>query len=265
MPFFSGDAFSSTLMLTTHVNVIIPDESLDATPLREGEPSVLYLLHGLGANADEWCRFSRIEYFAKTFNLVVVMPEVQRSFYTDRGATQHWFTYVADELPGLVGQWLRVPTDREHTLIAGESMGGYGALKAALSRPERFGGAASLSGVLDVAAFRDMVVGREFEDMSVAEVEELFPAGPIAAEDDLFSIARTAAKADPHPFVYLTWGAQDPFAGMNREFSGLLDELGYEHKSREAPGEHAWTFWDGAIQRAIHALLGYPEGSMPLV
>ena len=47
----------------------------------EGKPAFFIFSHGLSANAGEWTRFSKIEYYAKKYNFIIIMPEVQRSFY----------------------------------------------------------------------------------------------------------------------------------------------------------------------------------------
>ena len=65
------------------------------------------------------------------------MPEVQRSFYTTGKVGIDYFHYVADELPAICGKWFHLDQRRENTFIAGESMGGYGAVKIALNRPEK--------------------------------------------------------------------------------------------------------------------------------
>ena len=65
MGLFTGNFYSKNLRMTTQINVIFPDVSNDVTPLYEGTPKVLYLLHGLSGNSDEWTRFSKIEYYAK--------------------------------------------------------------------------------------------------------------------------------------------------------------------------------------------------------
>ena len=80
MGLFTGNFYSKNLRMTTQINVIFPDVSNDVTPLYEGTPKVLYLLHGLSGNSDEWTRFSKIEYYAKKYNFIIIMPEVQRSF-----------------------------------------------------------------------------------------------------------------------------------------------------------------------------------------
>ena len=185
---FSGNFYSEELKTTTRINLILPDASNDVTPLLGGTPKLLFLLHGLGGNCDEWLRFSKIEYYAKKFNLIVVMPEAQRSFYCDYPTAPRYFHYIADELPQLCAQWFALRRPREDCMIAGESMGGLGALKIGLHRPERFGTIAALSGVLDFRRFVD------------------------------------EARA------------------------GMLPEI--------EPGEHAWPYWDRAIQTALRFFLG---------
>ena len=77
MGLFRGEFYSQKLRMTTQLYVIFPDPSNDVTPLWTGEPRVLYLLHGLAANASEWTRFSKIEYYAKKYNFIVIMPVLQ--------------------------------------------------------------------------------------------------------------------------------------------------------------------------------------------
>ena len=79
------------------------------------------------------------------------MPSVGRSFYIDQPNGQHYFTYLTEELPRYLTDVFGLAPRREDTLIAGNSMGGYGAFKAALLHPERYSAAASFSGVLSLA------------------------------------------------------------------------------------------------------------------
>ncbi len=50
-------------------------------------------------------------------------------------------------------------------------MGGYGAVKIALNRPEKYEAVASLSGVLDYVGFTEMVLAGNWEDMSPQEIQ----------------------------------------------------------------------------------------------
>jgi len=71
------------------------------------------------------------------------MPSVGRSFYADLPNGQNYFTYLLEELPQYLSDVFDLSPRREDTLIAGLSMGGYGAFKAAFLHPERFAAAGS--------------------------------------------------------------------------------------------------------------------------
>ncbi len=262
---FSGSFYSEALRMNTRLCVIFPDESNDVTREIPGEPSVLYLLHGLSGNCEEWMRFSKIEYYAKKYNLIVVMPDAGRSFYCDPPGGSRYFTYLADELPALCAKWLRLSAARENTFIAGESMGGYGAVKLALRRPERFSAAASLSGALDHRALARRVLCREWTDMCPEELDALHgPGGLPKPEDDVLHLVREAAKRSGRPRLLQLCGTEDFLYEDNQTFRCAADSAGYGHVYREDPGEHAWPYWDKAIQRAIWFFLGLDEETVVL-
>ena len=78
MASFRGTIRTEALKMKTKLTVIIPDtlQSTDRYP-------VVYLLHGLSGNTDDWSDGSQVWLLAKAYNLIFVIPEVQRSFYTD--------------------------------------------------------------------------------------------------------------------------------------------------------------------------------------
>ena len=84
--------------------------------------------------------------YAGTPGLRSVMPEVQRSFYADMAAGLDYFGYVAVELPAMCERMFGLPHERTKRYVMGLSMGGYGALKCALTYPERYAGVGSFSG-----------------------------------------------------------------------------------------------------------------------
>ena len=59
---------------------------------------VVYLLHGLSGNVDDWGDGSQVWLLAKAYNLIFVIPEVQRSF-TDMAFGPAYYTYISQELP----------------------------------------------------------------------------------------------------------------------------------------------------------------------
>ena len=116
--------FSESLGMAVHCMALLPHA-------REGETlpkrQTLYLLHGYGDSYTSWIRKTNLERYAAHHNLAVIMPDAQKSAYTDMTHGGKFFTYIADELPGKMRAFLPLSERREDTFIAGFSMGGYGA------------------------------------------------------------------------------------------------------------------------------------------
>ena len=262
MGLFTGDFYSESLKMTTGLRVIFPDASNDVTPLFAGPPKVLYLLHGLSGNSGEWTRFSKIEYYAKKFNFIIIMPEVQRSFYCDTQMGADYFRYIADELPEICERWFRL--GREKPYIAGESMGGYGAALIGLRRMERFAGIACLSGVLDIQAFAARIMAGKWPDMAPKEMELLFGAQGPGREYDVISLGQKAAQAPNRPRLIQLCGTEDFLHEDNQKFRRALEAANYGHTYMEAPGDHEWPYWDKAIQYALQFFCGLDPETTPI-
>lgn len=148
------DFFSEVLGLNTSACVVLPQPSgplqwASAPPARRYP--VLWLLHGLSDDHTIWQRRTSIERYVDPMGLAVVMPGVHRSWYTDMAAGNRYWTFVSEELPGIMRSLFPISERRDDNFVAGLSMGGYGAFKLALRHPERFAAAASLSGALSIA------------------------------------------------------------------------------------------------------------------
>ena len=139
--------FSEELKCNTMVTLILPQG------WQEGDRpyKTLWLLHGLKGDHTSWIRNTGIERYVKKYGIAVVMPSVQRSWYTDTAYEENYFSYVTKELPKICRTHFKGMSDRrEDNIVAGLSMGGYGALKAALLCPETYGACIALSGSLDI-------------------------------------------------------------------------------------------------------------------
>ena len=265
MGVFSGNFYSENLRQTIRIQVIFPDVSNDVTPVITGTPSVLYLLHGLGGNCEEWTRFSKIEYYAKKYNFIIIMPEVQRSFYCNTAYGADYFSYVADELPSICNRWLRLDLSREKTFIAGESMGGYGAVKIGLSRPDRFGAIATLSGALDYAALCRRILSEDWSDMLPSELHAIHSMAGIPEEkDDLLYLVQKAARKPDRPRLIQLCGTEDFLYEDNQTFRHAAEEAAYGHTYMEGPGDHEWPYWDKAIQHAFQFFCGLDLKNTPI-
>ena len=247
MACFEGTIFSSSLGMMTSLRVSLPDRYLCGEK-REPLP-VLYLLHGLSDNHSQWGRRTSVERYAEDAGIAVVMPEAQRSFYTDMVYGLRYFTYVAEELPVLCRRLFPLSERREGTFIAGNSMGGYGALKAGLRFPERFGAAASFSGAVDVRARYD--AHRE-------EFQAVYN-GQINPEDDVFTLAEHIDPAGS-PRLFMTCGLSDFLLEDNRRLRDLMVSRGLPLSYEEQEGGHDWGYWDTRIRALIPRLIEQRSG-----
>jgi S-formylglutathione hydrolase FrmB len=232
------------------MTVILPQPTTTqigmAGDVGEEPPPVLYLLHGLSDDDTVWLRRTSIERYVAPLGLAVVMPQVHRSFYTDEAYGGRYWSFVAEELPALVGRFFRVSQRREDTFVAGLSMGGYGAFKLALRQPQRFAAAASMSGALDVAA---LARGTRPEDPMIWR--RVFGERPAAGgPDDLFALI---ASADPAtlPRLHVSCGTEDQIVPQSRRFVEACRRAHVPVVASFGPGEHDWAYWDARIQDVL--------------
>ncbi len=223
---------SEALNVAATITVVIPQEV--------ESPPVLYLLHGLTDDHTGWLRNTSIERYADEAGLAVVMPAVHHSFYTDEVHGHAYWTYVSEELPALVHRLFRVSDRPEDTFAAGLSMGGYGALKLALSQPDRYAAAASLSGTLDITYMADR------EDR--AEIWDRAFGGEIRKENDLFALLAAAPSVPP---LYIGCGTSDGLLDANERFITAATVAGVDLTTDLRTGEHEWSLWDAQIADVI--------------
>ena len=246
MAFFDCHFFSETLALSVSAHVIIPEVRRKLHP-------TLFLLHGLSDDHTMWTRRTSIERYAAERNLAVVMPAAGRSFYQDMAGGARYWTFLSEELPAKMRGFFPLSEKRADNFAAGLSMGGYGALRLALSHPDKFAACASFSGALDyVRRLRES--GKPGSRISKTEWDGVAGRGAEAAGtgSDLFHLAkRIASRRGPKPSLWLSCGTEDDIIGDTRAFHSHLDTLEWPHRHEEGPGGHEWEYWDRQIQRAI--------------
>lgn len=244
MAYIRCDFSSECLMMSTSFIALLPEQ------LTLSEVPVVYLLHGLTDNCTGWSRYTAVERYAREHGAAVIMPEVQRSYYTDMVEGVDYYTYIQEELPALCRRMFGLSAQREKNYIMGLSMGGYGALKCALNAPERYTGCASFSAVADFRARIQQVEAAERAELQAI----LGPSLVIPEGGDLFSLVRKAAP-EQLPRFFMTCGDQDGFLNANRRLAALMESRGCRVSFEHWDDGHTWTFWDRSIERAMAALL----------
>ncbi|MEL7626676.1 MAG: alpha/beta hydrolase family protein [Anaerolineaceae bacterium] len=249
------DHVSENVKVSLPLNMILPDDYA-----RDGEPlercKVLYLLHGLSDDASAWQRYTNIEVLAKEKNLVVVMPSAGRSFYADMDNGQKYFTYLTEELPAWLAATFRISQSREQTLIAGLSMGGYGAMKAAFLRPDLYSAACSLSGVLALNML--LAPAGKVKDMEFIRELQLLFGGldkiPGSIHDPLTWMKNAVEAKLDLPELY-AYSGQDDLLPLNRWFAKTAGEMGIKVNYTEHEGGHNWWFWNEHIKLWLDEVL----------
>ena len=257
MGFFEGSIYSKCLRLDTNIGIVLPHDSRKSRGVErfhEGvvykeKPKTLILLHGLSDNWSAWAHRTSILRYAEDYCIAVLMPEVQRSFYRNMCYGLDYFSYIADELPILAQSMFNISIEPDDLMVAGLSMGGYGALLCGLTNPERFSYVGSFSGVCDIASFINdtteeeepgwskdklSIFGKDYDCLPSMDINQL--------------IGKVSGKS---PKFYITCGLQDTLRSQSLQLQEILKRKQFSIKYEEWPGAHSWEFWDISIQKML--------------
>ena len=231
---------SSALEKHVAANVILPEDTALTPPF-----PVMYLLHGLSDDYTIWMRRTSIERYLDGVPMIVVMPDGGRGFYTDAVEGFAYERAIIEDLIALVDRTFPTVADRTGRCIGGLSMGGYGALRLALRRPDLFCSAVSHSGAV-YFGHRPLAA----DDGRVAEFERILGPEPAGGPNDLHALVEQVDRT-MLPSLRLDCGTEDFLLQDNRDFHAHLVRLGIPHEYEEFAGCHDWAYWDVRVQEAI--------------
>lgn len=226
---------------------------------------VLYLLHGNGGNANDWAVQGHIQ--ATTDALVasgeipptiIVMPAAGTTWYVDRKERME-SAFFNDLMPAVESKY-RTINARNGRLVAGLSMGGYGALRFAFLRPDLFQAAALLS-----PAIYDPVVPETSSARRVGVFgENTFDPAVWTALNYPSLWDKFLEKKISVP-MYINSGDDDDF-NIEMEATRLYERLRAAKQPAElriVNGAHVWSVWESTIGDAMKYM--YRTVSRPVV
>ena len=209
---------------------------------------VLYLLHGIGGDHNEWLGGNPLEVVGnlvaqgEATEMIVVIPNV-RAMKEDTipqevfgpvniAAFDNFINDLRDDLMPFIKANYSIRTDREGTAIAGLSMGGRESLFIGFSMPETFGyiGAFSPAPGLLPLTFPGAVDRPAFPGQFT--------------EDDL-----RVKEGTPAPlFLMMCNGEQDEIVKFcTAGYEAALCKNGVEHLYYTMPGGHDFTVWKNGL------------------
>ena len=260
MSVFEGTIFSKALNKDTHLTVIIPHDtrqhhgvraSLKPGIQKHDFPHTMILLHGYTDCDSTWVRRTSLERYAELYDMAIIMPDGESSFYNNMVYGANFFDYITQELPVLASEMFNVATDPENLYIGGLSMGGYGALLAALTYPEKYSGCAAFSSGADIKGIVKTALegaGNTVSQGLDVAAKAIFGNPPVIPDtSDLYWLAQRVN----HPLrVYMTCGKQDFLYDSNTRLRDVLKKNpNVELQWEEWDGVHEWGFWDVSIQK----------------
>lgn len=225
--------FSEVLGRSVSLNVIIPERDKSR---RKSKYQVLYLLHGLTDNCDIWVK-NGIENYAKEFEIAVVMPDAQRSFYCDMVYGDDYYRHISSEIVSFCEDVFPLSSERKDVYIAGNSMGGYGAYKIALKNPEKFSKAAALSGVVDIRHMIKMFPEYQKDWLMC------FGKGELSSSEDLYYLLEQSLESKNIVQMFQYCGTQDYLYEDNILFHKYCIEHHFDLQYSEDGGGHDWNSW----------------------
>jgi enterochelin esterase-like enzyme len=251
-----------------HSNVIGDDRDFYVYTPPNFDPSgktkypVLYLLHGLGDNADAWTTAGRANTIldnliadgeakpmimvntlgygiadpGEHFNEIIPNPDANFGKFTQ--------SLLTEVIPMVEKQYPTMRT-RDGRAIAGLSMGGAETFYIGLKHIDQFAYVAGMSSAF-VMYPGAMSGGRGEGRGAPAQIDQalftkVFPD---------FN-AKDAAKLK---LLYVACGTDDSLLGVNRAFKGWLKEKGISFKDVETPGAHTWSVWRGDLTQVAPML-----------
>ena len=223
--------------------VLLPAGGIRAS----AELPMLVFLHGLGAGPTNILQGGHLLAAVESARAsgdwpesIIVLPTGRDGYWTDHlDGHQPWGSAVLAMVDAVRGGYPVLP-DAGHTVIAGVSMGGFGALSLGLQHPERFGVVAGVSAT-DLAR---AVAEQPARDVYAAVVGN--PADPqrLAAINPRHLVE--AGKGGSQRFV-LVWGDKEPprFAAGSRDLVAAMKAHEVPVVTRIVPGgNHEWsTTW----------------------
>ena len=258
MALLNCNFFSYELGMNTQMQVLLPEVRHEKRSLEQKKHRVLYCLHGHAQDHTSWGRLGNLELLLGNTDIIAVMPNALRSFYSNGEYGHRYFSFLTKELPVIIHNYFNGSIERQDNFIFGYSMGGYGALKAALSFPSKYAGAA----VYSVAA-EPFETLKWMGDKKLATVPDLERNlyNIFGSEEDFHRsddnlknlLEKLPLNREQLPRIYHACGTGDFTYSSNlalREAllkSGLATDYTYE----EWNGEHDWYFWAIALEKSL--------------
>ena len=264
MSYFEGNYYSVALQRQVSLCAVLPIDApsfmTQGNKYYEREMKTLYLLHGYSENHRAWLCGSAIQEIALKYNIAVIMPHGDNSFYLNqKGSGKQYETFVGEELVNFTRKTFGLSSKQEDTFIGGLSMGGFGSIHTGLKYSDTFGKIFALSSAMIVnelknqkPGFSNDIADYDYYVTTFGNLDELEES----ENNPEFLVKKRKAEQRKIPPIFMACGTEDFLLLQNREFHKFLIEEGVEVIYNESEGVHDWRFWNQYLEPALKWALG---------
>lgn len=231
---------SKMLNMPVEAEVLIPQAHYKRLKQESGY-KVLILLHGFHNDRTEWLLKSQIFDMVRELPVLVFMPSGKNCFYVNTHNGYSYMDFVSEEIPEFIRTHFRVSDKREDWLIAGASMGGYGAFVCGLGNTDTFGNIASFSGALDIIG-----LGNHVPELKIDQLLGPDFASNEQSNTNPFYICDRISEKD-RPRVFMCCGDEDVLLSMNKRFYDRIKD-NYDATAIWGSGGHDFVYWNERLK-----------------
>uniref|UniRef100_UPI00402A56AB alpha/beta hydrolase-fold protein n=1 Tax=Prevotella sp. TaxID=59823 RepID=UPI00402A56AB len=231
--------YSDLLRMERRINIYTP-AGYEANPTKRYP--VLYLLHGMGGDEDEWVHFGRACQIldnliaqGKAEPMIVVFTNghagmqaapgesswgYYKPHYLPHGTMDGEFETAFPEVVTFVDKYYRTKADKDHRAIAGLSMGGFHSIYISANNPQLFSYVGMFSAAIGVMP--GTMKNPIYQNMD-QKINNLYNTG-----------------------LKLLWtgiGTEDFLYKNNKAFRERLDKAGHKYTYVETGDGHVWKNW----------------------
>ena len=248
MTFYSLSFPSDTLSFPAEVSVLLPEGT---------DLPVLWLLHGANSDCREWFSQTSITRYVSGRNLAVVTVSVHNGFYVNMAKGAAYADFLEEELIRTVRTLFPCLSHRrESNYLAGASMGGFGAFRLGLNRPDVFSKLGSFAGSIEMPT----IIERNARGIQPGGRDFLWAFGGyenmINNRNDVVWLARQCTDKSLLPEMYLICGTEDFGYALCTMARDDLRAAGGKVTWVETPGVHSYDCWDPLLPGFLDWLEG---------
>lgn len=238
---------SQALFHPTTVKVVLPEN--------KKPEKTMYFLHGSLCDAKNCLDNIDMQMYANKYNMAIIIPDCGNFFYIDHGvAFGNYGKFVGNELIFVTRKEFDLSDKAENTIIAGFSMGGYGAIRNGLKYHKNFGYIIAMSPACLFEPSANKLKDTKFAYYKRVFFDEVFEHRGMEAKCDenyRYLIDEKIEKGVKLPKIYLSCGIEEDLLKVSDEFSVYLKEKNVDFVYKNEYGDHNYDLWNSNLCDAL--------------